>query len=262
MIKLTHSNILDFGSTQNLPFKPHIDYIVKKAYGCLASLYRSINCFTFPVRKRLILQLILPLVDCADIVYQNTPDTHLKPLTVLFHSLCRFVLTCPFRIHHCFMFDSLNWLQPKSRRQFHWLHFLFKCVYFHCPPYLKELMTSYNSPYSLRHMKFPFFFVPRISKEVGKRSFHYKAPSDWNDLPLFLCSITSFHCFRMSLHSHLKQIAHVSSLLIYLFIHFIYLFFSSPFFIFSIFFIPVMLLCSLHCYCYSICLFCMLDLCG
>ncbi len=43
-----------------LTFKPHIDYIVNRTYGCLRLLYRSINCFTCQVRKIIISQVILP----------------------------------------------------------------------------------------------------------------------------------------------------------------------------------------------------------
>ncbi len=57
-----------------LSFKPHIDFVIKRTYSCLCSLYWSINCFTFHVRKRIISQLVLPIIDCADIVY-CTPQT-------------------------------------------------------------------------------------------------------------------------------------------------------------------------------------------
>uniref|UniRef100_A0A3B1IDR7 Reverse transcriptase domain-containing protein n=1 Tax=Astyanax mexicanus TaxID=7994 RepID=A0A3B1IDR7_ASTMX len=185
-------------------FKPHVDYIIKKTYGCLSSLYRAINCFTFHIRKRLVSQLILPIIGYADIVYMNTSEIHLRPLNVVFNSLCRFVLRCPYRTHHCFMFESINWLQPKSRRQYHWVQFIFKCIYLDCPPYLKQFFVLFKSSYSLRHMQYPFFFVPRISKEVGRRSFNYKAPSDWNNLPFSLKKLTSLHCFRKCLFSYLK----------------------------------------------------------
>ncbi len=187
-----------------LSFKPHIDYICKKAYSCLGMLYRSINCFSFQVRKRLISQLIFPILDYVDIVYQNTSEKILKPLNTLHNSLCRFVLRCPFRTHHCFMFESLNWLQPKSKQQFHWLQFIFKCVHFDFPPYLKQLLIPYTSPYPLRHMNYPFFTIPRIHKELGRRSFSHKAPSDWNNLPPSLKSITSFPSFRSNLLSYLE----------------------------------------------------------
>lgn len=53
-------------------------------------------------------------------------------------------------------------------------------------------MTPYNLPYSLKHMNFPCFFLFRTSKDVGKRPFHYKAPSDWYDLPLFFAQYYLF----------------------------------------------------------------------
>ena len=101
-----------------LNFKPHIDFICKIIYGCLDSLYRSVNCFSFQVRKRIISQLLLPILDYADVVYQNTTDSILKPLNILHNSLCRFVWWCPFRTHHCNMYEALKLLHPKSRRQF------------------------------------------------------------------------------------------------------------------------------------------------
>lgn len=38
----------------------------------------------------------------------------------------------------------------------------------------------------------PFFTVPKIHKETCRRSFKYKAPSDWNNLPSFSKSINFF----------------------------------------------------------------------
>ena len=144
------------------------------------------------------------IVDYADIVYQTATDTHLKPLTVLYNSLCRFVLRCPYRTHHCSMYSSLDWLQPKARRQLHWYLFLFKCVHFTCPSYLKQSLEPYTSPYPLRNSQHPYFTVPtRITSETGRRAFHFKAPSDWNNLPPILRSITSFGHFRTSIYSHL-----------------------------------------------------------
>lgn len=148
--------------------------------------------------------MILPIIDYADIVYQNTTDTNLMPLNVVMNSLCRFVLRCPYRTHYCLMYELLNWLQLKSRRQLHWIQFIFKCVYFNCPSYSKQYLIPGRSAYSLRHMQYPFFVVPRIYKEVGRRTFQYKAPWDWNNLPLFFRSITSFRFFRSSLLLYFK----------------------------------------------------------
>ena len=188
-----------------LSFESHIDLTVKKTYGSLCSLYPSINCFSFEVRKRIVAQVLLPIVDYADIVYFNATDTNLKPLDILYNSLCRFVLRCQYRTHHCLLYSLLDWLQLKARRQLHWYLFLFECIHFNCPSYLKQSLEPYTSPYPLRHSQHPYFTVPKkITSETGRRSFHYKAPSDWNNLPLALRSITSIGRFRSSLYSHLE----------------------------------------------------------
>ena len=188
-----------------LSFKYHINSVVQRINYSLKILYRSINCFTLKVRKRIIAQLILPILDYADIIYQNTTDTNLYPLNVIYNNLCRFVLRCPFRTHHCIMYESLNWLNPKSRRQHHWLQFIFKCIFFNYPLYLKQYLEPFTSPYNLRHTDHPYFKVPtKTSLECGRRAFKFKAPSDWNGLPSSLRSITSFNIFKESTFTFLK----------------------------------------------------------
>lgn len=112
-----------------LTFRTHIDSIVKSINCSLRILYRSINCFTKQIRLKIITQLLLPIIDYADVVYQNTADINLKPLNVIYNSICRFVLRCPFRTHHCQIYQSLNLLSLNSRRQFHWLQFVYKCIF-------------------------------------------------------------------------------------------------------------------------------------
>ncbi len=146
-------------------------------------------------------QAILPIIDYADIVYQNTSDTYLKPLNVVYNSLCRLVLRCPYRTHHCHMYEKLNWFHPKSRRQFHWVLFILKCVHYDCPSYLKQYLIPHRSSYSLRHLQFPFIFVPRIFSEAERRYFQYKVlvlpiviifPNLW-DLLLPFIALSDFY---------------------------------------------------------------------
>ena len=205
LVKVDTFKYLGITLDPELSFKSHIDITLKKTYGSLCSLYPSINCFSFDVRKRIISQVLLPIIDYADIVYMNTTETILKPLNTLHNSLCRFVLRCPYRTHHCSLYSTLDWLQPKARRQFHWFQLLFKCVHLNSPPYLKQSLVPYTSPYPLRNTQHPYFTIPRRTfTESGRRSFHYKAPSDWNNLPPSLRSVTSPRHFKRSLYSHLK----------------------------------------------------------
>ena len=133
--------------------------------------------------------------------------TFLKQISVLlmcYITLFRFVLRCPYITHHCLMYESLNWLAPNSRRQFHWSILTFKCIHLNFPSYLKQLLIPLTSQYSLRHMDHLFLIKPRIRKEIGRRAFKFKAQSDWINLPSSLRSITSFHIFKSSLVLHYK----------------------------------------------------------
>ena len=96
------------------------------------------------------------------------------------------------------------WLAPNSRRQFHWSILTFKCIHLNFPSYLKQLIIPFTTQYSLRHMDHLFLVTPRISKGISRRAFKFKAPSDWNNLPSSLRSITSFHIFKSSLVLHYK----------------------------------------------------------
>lgn len=51
-----------------ITFKPHIDHVMKILNFGFGVLYRSRHCFIFNGKKRLLSQLILPIMDCADIV--------------------------------------------------------------------------------------------------------------------------------------------------------------------------------------------------
>ena len=155
------------------------------------------------IRLIIVSQLIFPILDYADVVYQNTSELNLKPLNVAFNNICRFVLRCPFNTHHCVMYDSLNLLSPKARRQYHWYQVIFKCVYSEYPSYLKEYLIPYRPSYRLRHTEYPFFTVLNIYKESGRRAFKVKAPSDWNSLPGSLRSVTSLHTFKTLLFTYL-----------------------------------------------------------
>lgn len=205
--KLTNVNTFKYLGVwldNELSFSAHIDSVTKKVNCILGQLYRSANCFTLPVRKRIITQLVLPIIDYADIVYQNTSHTNLSPLYVTFNSLCRFTLLCPYRTHHCTLYESLNWLPPNTRMQSHWLQFILKCIFLTCPPYLKQYFVPHSSSYSLRQLQYPSFTVPRTFRVIGRRAFQFKAPSDWNNLPNSLRSISSLHSFKIELFNHLK----------------------------------------------------------
>ncbi|KAK0147983.1 hypothetical protein N1851_012350 [Merluccius polli] len=117
-----------------LSFKTHIDYMIRKVNCRINMLYRSRNCFTFSVRKKLAMQLIFPILDYCDVVYISAPKSVLVPLIKVYNRTCRFILECPYLTHHCLMYQSLQFPSPHARRQLHWFQFIFKCIHFNYPP--------------------------------------------------------------------------------------------------------------------------------
>ena len=137
-------------------------------------------------------------------MYQTATKTNLLPLNTSYNRLCRFVLNCPYMTHHCTLYENLNLPSPTIRRQHHWFHFIFKCIHFNYPHYLKQYMNRFTSDHQLRHCAQIYFKLPtNINNAVGKKSFMFKAPSDWNNLPSHIRSITSLKLFKTALSSHL-----------------------------------------------------------
>lgn len=196
----------------DLSFKSHVQNLSQKINFRLRNLYQSIDCFTLKVREKIASQLILPILDYADVVYQNTNSCNLNPLNVAYNSICRFILRCPYRTHHCLMYQQLSWLTLPARRKYHWYLFIFKCIYFNLPLYLKQHFTQFSSSYNLRHNESLFFNVPRVKKEVGRNAFGFGAPHDWNELPVAIRSITSFPLFKNAILDHLQLLTTILDL--------------------------------------------------
>ncbi len=85
-----------------------------------------------------------------------------------YNKWCRFVIGCSYDTHHCIMYDLLKWFPLNIRRHIHWLQFIFKCIHFNYPNYLRQNVILYSSPYHLRHSAY-YFFTPLVQKVFGER---------------------------------------------------------------------------------------------
>lgn len=155
------------------------------------------------MRKKLASQLTLLIFDYCDVVLSKL---FIKTFAILKqHITDRFVLGCPFLMHHCTMYDALKWPSLNIRRQIHWLQRIFKCIHFNYPSYLQQYLVPVISNYQLRHSAQLYFSVPQAKKSVGKRAFMIKAPLDWNNLPSDIRYIASFGMFRHTLSAYFEN---------------------------------------------------------
>ena len=140
------------------------------------------------------------------LVYHNASKKDLVPLNTAYNRLCRFVLGCPFLTHHCIMYDRLQWQSLKVRRHTHWLQMVFKCIYFSYPIYLKRFLVPIPSTQRTRHSTQVYFTVQLARSKIGKHAFSFKAPSDWNNLPVNIRSISTFPLFKCALSSYFEVV--------------------------------------------------------
>ena len=95
------------------------------------------------------------------------------------------------------LLKDLHWLPIKQRVLYKISIIVFKCL--NCkdfPSYLKDLISVYTPSRSLRSAdKFLLVKPFKNLKTFGQRSFHFSAPTVWNNLPFDLRSCTSFEIF-------------------------------------------------------------------
>ena len=85
---------------------------------------------------------------------------------------------------------------------------VFKCLYIkNSPSYLKELITIYKPPRSLRSAD--QFLLNKPFKRLstfGQKCFNFVAPEVWNSLPFELRCCKSLPVFKRNLNTHLKHL--------------------------------------------------------
>lgn len=122
------------------------------------------------------------------------------------YRLCRFGLGCPFLTHHCPKYTTLNWIPLTVRCHIHWLYFTLKCMNFNYPSYLKQYLVHFTSNDQVRHSAQLYFAIPHANKIIGKRACKFKSPSEWNDLPHHIRSISSSNVFKHSFSIYFKTV--------------------------------------------------------
>ena len=69
--------------------------------------------------------------------------------------------------------------------------------------YLSSIIhKSFHHERSMRSNNKNKLIKPIVKSKLGERSFHYSAPSLWNQLPYFLTNETSFPIFKKKLKTY------------------------------------------------------------
>ena len=125
--------------------------------------------------------LVIPHFDYCSPVWRNCIKTLLNSLQIYHNRLAR----ADVRTRIDDMMNSLNWVKLNKRWEKHHLVMLFKCLTKSAPAYLSSHFTYVQSvhSHSTRSKTCKCLLIPPWNTVCGKRTFHYRAYSIWNNLP-------------------------------------------------------------------------------
>ena len=144
--------------------------------------------------------IVLPHVDYGDVVWQSASSSNLSQLQKIQNRAGRIILkvnpyshTSISQIH-----NSLGWHKIQKRQQLHLLLFTYKILNGMAPEYMKDMFEYKHSPYSLHNHHDLCLLKP--STNYCRRSFMYRAASEYNEVDNDLRHLPSFAAFRSNLN--------------------------------------------------------------
>lgn len=190
---------LGFYVNSSLTCKDHINNLVKKVYFVLRNLRMTSNCIPSETKRRLVIQLILPLINYFADVYSKLDSQSYHKVLLSLNSATRYVFgisrfssvsTWRKMILGCELEDYL-----RVRN----LLFLHKLLNDKTPLYLYDRLTFGRS----RNMT---LIIPKHTSLNTSRLFFVNAIKLWNALPMAIKSITGKNIFKKALLNLINSI--------------------------------------------------------
>jgi hypothetical protein len=192
----THKHLgLIFNNT--LSWNDHIDSLVTKASRCIGLLRRINRDVPRECLEILFKSMIRPILEYCDIIYDGSPDTHLKRLE---STQRQAALTCTSAYKHTShetLLEELSWAPLLIRRKHHRLNLMYKIQNGISPEYLTNLcppLTRERTNYDLRTGM--NITAPQQRTTTYQNSFFPHTINDWNNLPLNIREIPTLDSFK------------------------------------------------------------------
>jgi hypothetical protein len=145
-------------------------------------------------------QMILPIIEYGDVIYDNLP-VHLQNELEVLQRQSALCCTNGYRhTKHDNLLIELGWTPLSIRRKYHRLILMYKIMNGLTPPYLKRILPSTvaeRSQYNLRSRD--NLVTVRYNKTFCSKSFIPATVKDWNEFSIDLRSCTSLHQFKIGL---------------------------------------------------------------
>ena len=175
----------------------HIDYVKEKAWSRVNALRKLQFDFDRKSLKTVYLTFIGPILEYADIVWENCTQYEKNELDKIQKEAARIVTGTTKLVSIRELYKEINWDTLDERRRKHKLSLFYKMVNGLYPPYLSFLLpihvnkvSSYNlcNPNDIRT-------IPARTN-LYYNSFLPSAIREWNDLSLDVRTSESLYCLR------------------------------------------------------------------
>jgi hypothetical protein len=134
------------------------------------------------------------------------PKKLLTRLQRIQNASARLIVGLKKRDHITPTLKQFHWLPVEQRILFKVLLLTFKSLHDQGPMYLKELLTPYVPPRTLRSSSENLLCVPKTHYvETSKRAFGVRAPCEWNKLPASVRNKKSVKSFKTALKTYLYK---------------------------------------------------------
>lgn len=182
-------------------WKQHINSIHEKACIRLNLLklvkYKLCRCSL----KKIYFSFIRPVLEYADIVWDNCYDREVKLLEDIQVTAARIISGLRSNSSRSALYDELGIDLLSDRRKVHKLTLFYKMAHGLAPKYLQDLLmpcTPQNN-YSLRHQDDFKFVIPQIKTTAFMNSFLPSSIKLWNELPLHIRILPTESSFKTAI---------------------------------------------------------------
>ncbi len=191
-----------------LSFDSNTEYVYSKVIKRIGVLGRSRYFLSQELALYLYKQLILPLLDYGDIFYDGTTQKNSCIIQKLQNAAFRRILKAPKLTPTECLHDDLGMDRLHIRREKHICTEMYKIIHEIHPISLKSYIHMLDSVSSrvTRQSSALALYVSKPRLELTKKSFFYRGPILWNNLPVYIQEAPTLECFKKLLNTWYEDI--------------------------------------------------------